>query len=70
MRVAVKISRCSCWMSVPNLRVRSSGSSKLIVSSTGSIRASRPTLGSRSSPNKAMSEPGGHSMLFVCMSGS
>jgi len=70
IRVGVKISCCSCWRSEPSLRVRPLGSSKLKVSSTGSIRVLRPTLGSRSSPNKVMSESGGRSMLFVYRIGS
>ena len=69
MRMGVKISRCSSW-SVPSLKVRPLGNSKGTVSSTGSRRASCPTLGSKSLPDKAMSEPGGRSMLFVCMMGS
>jgi len=63
IRVGVKISRCSCWRLVPILRVRPLESSRLTVSSTGSMCASCPTLGSRSSSDKAMPEPGGHSML-------
>jgi len=70
MRVGVKISRCSCWRPVPNLRVRPLGSSKLIVLSTGLICASRRNLGSRPLPDKAMLESGGRSMLLVCRSGS
>jgi len=66
IRMGVKISRCSYWRLVPNLRVRPLGRSKLIVLSTSSIRAPHPTLGSSSSPDKAMLESGGRSMLLVC----
>jgi len=55
---------------VPSLTVRSLGSSKGTVSLTGSRRASRPTMGSKSSPDKAMLEPGGCLMLFVWRMGS
>jgi len=48
--------------SVPSLMARPLGSSSGVVSSTGSRRASRPTLGSRPSLDKAMSEPGGRSI--------
>jgi len=65
MRVGVRISRCSCWRPVPSLRVRPLESSMGTMSSTGSRRASRPSLGSKSLPDKAMSESGGRSMLFV-----
>jgi len=70
MRVGAKISRCSCWRSLPNLRVRPLGSSRLTVSSIGSIRVLRPTLGSRSSRNSVMQESGGRSMWLVCRIGS
>jgi len=55
---------------VPSLRVRPLGSSKGTISSIGSRRASRPILGSKSSPDKAMLESGGCSMLFVWRMGS
>jgi len=45
-------------------------SSKLIVLSIGSIRALRPTLGSRLSPDNSVLELGGRSMLLVCRIGS
>ena len=70
IRVGAKIVRCSCWRPVLNWRVRPLESSKLIMLSTGSIRASRPILGSRSSPDKAMLESGGRLMLLVCRIGS
>jgi len=69
MRVGVSISCCSCWIPVPNLRVHPLGSPKGTVSSTGSICSSRPTLGSKSSLDKAMSESGGRSMFFIWMMG-
>jgi len=46
------------------------GSSRGEVSSTGSRRTSLPTLGSRSSPDRAMPKPGGRSMGLVCWIGS
>jgi len=55
---------------MPSLRVHPLGSSKGIVSLIGSRRASCPTLGSKSSLDKVMSELGGHSMLFVWRMGS
>jgi len=55
---------------VPKLMEWSLGSSKGEVSSTGSRRTSWPTLGSRSSPDRAMPEPGGRSMWLVCWIGS
>jgi len=56
------MSCCSGCKPVLSLMARPLGSSSGIVSSTGSRRTSRPILGSRSSPDKAMSEPGGHSI--------
>jgi len=56
------MSRCSDSSLVPSLMVQPLGSSRGVVSSTGSRRTSRLTLGSRSSPDKAISEPGGRSM--------
>jgi len=47
---------------VPRLMEWPFGSSRGVVSSNGSRRTSRPTLGSRSSPERAISEPGGRSM--------
>jgi len=40
------------------------------VSSIGSRRTSQPILGSRYSPERAMLEPGGHSIWLVCWIGS
>jgi len=62
MRVGVRMSRCSGYKPVPSLMARPLGSSSGVVSSIGSRRASRPTLGSKSYPNKALSEPGGRSI--------
>jgi len=42
------------------------GSSRGEISSTSSRRTSQLTLGSRSSPDRAMLEPGGRSMWLVC----
>jgi len=70
IRVGARISRCSCWRSVPNLSVRPLERSRLTVYSTGLIHASRPTLGSRSLPDRAILKPGGRSMLLVCRIGS
>jgi len=46
------------------------GSSTGEVSSTSSRRTSRPTLGSRTSPDRAILELGGGSMWLVCWIGS
>jgi len=56
------MSYCSGCNPVSSLMARPLGSSNAMVSSTGSRQASRSTLGSRSSPDKAMSEPGGRSI--------
>jgi len=56
------MSRCSDCKLVPSLMGRPLGSSSSVVSSTDSRRASRPTLGSRSSLDKAMLESGGRSI--------
>jgi len=56
------VARSSEFKSVPRLIERPLGSSRGEVSSTGSKRTSRPILGSRSSPNRNMLEPGGHSI--------
>jgi len=61
-RIGVMMARSSRFKLVPKLMEWPLGSSKGEVSSTGSRRTSRPTLGSRSSPNRAMPEPGGRSM--------
>ena len=53
---------CSSCNPVPSLMARPLRSSRGMVSLTGSRRASRPTLGSRSSPDKAISESGGRSI--------
>jgi len=64
IRVGVSMSRCSCRRSVPSLRVRPLGSSKSTVSSTCSRRASHPTLGSKSFPDKCQSRVGTQCCLF------
>jgi len=46
------------------------GSSRGEVSSTGSRQTSRPTLGFKSSPDRAMLELGDRSMWLVCWIGS
>jgi len=66
MRMGVMMARSSEFKLVPRLMEWPLGSSRGEVSSTGSRRTSRPTLGSRSSPDRAMSEPGGRSMWLVC----
>jgi len=66
VRMGVMMARSSEFKPVPRLIEWPLGSSKGEVSSTGSRRTSRPTLGSRSSPDSAMSEPGGRSMWLVC----
>ena len=50
MRVGVRMSHCSGCNLVPSLMVHPLGSSSGMVSSTSSRQVSRPTLGSRSSP--------------------
>jgi len=65
MRVGIRMSRCSGCKLVPSLMARPLRSSSGVVYSIGSRRASRPTLGSISSPDKAMSEPGGRSIWLV-----
>jgi len=66
MRMGVMMARSSEFKLVPRLIEWPLGSSRGEVSSTGSRRTSHPTLGSRSSPDKAMLEPGGRSMWLVC----
>jgi len=66
MRMGVMMTHSSEFKLVPRLMEWPLGSSRREVSSTGSRRTSRPTLGSRSSPDKAMPEPGGRSMWLVC----
>jgi len=64
------MARSSEFKPMPRLIEWSLGSSRGEVSSTSSRRTSRPTLGSRSSPDRAMPELGGHSMWLVCCIGS
>jgi len=66
MRMGVMMSHSSEFKSVPRLMEWPFGSSRGEVSSTGSRRTSRPTRGSRSSPDRAMPKPGGRSMWLVC----
>jgi len=66
MRMGVMMARSSEFKPVPRLMEWPLGSFRGEVSSTGSRRTSRPTLGSRSSPDRAMLEPGGRSMWLVC----
>jgi len=65
MRMGVMMARSSEFKPVPRFIEWPLGSSRGEVSSTGSRRTSRPTLGSRSSPDRAMLEPGGRSMWLV-----
>jgi len=60
------VARLSEFKLVPRLIEWPLGSSKGEVSSTGSRRTSRPTLGSRSSPDSVMREPGDRSMWLFC----
>jgi len=69
-RIGVMMARSSEFKLVPKLMEWPLGSSRGEVSSTASRRTSWPTLGSRSSPDGAMSESGGHSMWLVCWMGS
>jgi len=66
MRMGVMMARSSEFKPVPRLMEWSLGSFRGEVSSTGLRRTSQPNLGSRSSPNRAMPEPGGRSMWLVC----
>jgi len=61
-RSGVMMARSSESNLVPRLMEWPFGSSRGVVSSTGSRRTSRPALGSRSSPDRAIPEPGGRSM--------
>jgi len=70
MRMGVIVARSSEFKPVPKLMEWPLGSSKGVVSSTGSRRTSRPILGSRSSPDRAMRELGGCSIWLVCWIGS
>jgi len=69
-RIGVMMARSSEFKPVPKLMEWPLGSSRGEVSSTGSKRTSRSMLGSRSSPDRAMSEPGGRSMWLICWIGS
>jgi len=69
-RIGVMMARSLEFKPVPKLMEWPFGSSRGEVSSTGLKRTSRPTIGSRSSPDRAMSEPGGRSMWLVCWIGS
>jgi len=60
------MTRSSEFKPVPRLMEWPLGSSRGEVSSTGSKRTSQPTLGSRSSPDRAMPELGGRSIWLVC----
>jgi len=64
------MARSSEFKPVPRLIEWPLGSSRGEVSTTGSRRTSQPTLGSRSSPDRVMPEPGGRSMWLVCSIGS
>jgi len=61
-RTSVMMACSSDSNSVPSLMEWPFGSSRGVVFSTGSRRTSWPTLGSRSSPDRAIQEPGGRSM--------
>ena len=65
-RIGVMMARSSEFNLVPKLMEWPFESSRGEVSSTGSRRTSRPTLGSRFLPDRAMSEPGGRSRWLVC----
>jgi len=70
MRMGVIVARSSEFKLVPKLMEWPLGSSRGVVSSTGLRQTSRPILESRSSPDRAMRELGGRSILFVCWIGS
>jgi len=65
MRMGVMMTRSLEFKPVPRLMEWPLGSSRGEVSSTGSRRTSRPTLGSRSSSDRAMPKPGGRLMWLV-----
>jgi len=69
-RISVMMERSLEFKPVPKSMEWPFGSSRGEVSSTGSRRTSWPTLGSRSSPDRAMPEPGGRSIWLVCWIGS
>jgi len=60
------VARSSEFKPVPRLIEWPLGGCRGEVSSTGSRRTSRPILGSRSSPDRAMLESGGLSIWLVC----
>jgi len=66
MRMGVMMAHSSEFKPVPRLIEWPLGSFRGEVSSIGSRRTSRPTLGSRSLSDRAMLEPGGRSMWLVC----
>jgi len=66
MRMGVMMAHSSEFKPVPRLMEWPLESSRGEVSSTSSRQTSRPTLGSRSSPDRAMQEPVGRSMWLVC----
>jgi len=70
IRIGVMMTRSLEFKPVPKLMEWPFGSSRGEVSSTGLRRTSRPTLGSRSSPDRAMPKPDGRSMWLVCWIGS
>jgi len=59
IKMGVMMARSSKFKPVPKLMEWPLGSSRGEVSSTGSRRTSQPTLGSRSSPDRAMPESDG-----------
>jgi len=65
-KIGVMMARSSEFNPVPRLMEWPFRSSRGEVSSIGSRRTSQPTLGSRSSPDRAMPEPGGRSIWLVC----
>jgi len=69
VNVGVSTSRCSCCRPALSLRMHPVESSKFLVSSTGSMRESHPTLGSRSSSDRDMLESGWRSILWVWRTG-
>jgi len=69
-RTGLMTARSSEFNLVPKLMEWPLDSSRREVSPTGSRRTSRPTLGSRSSPDRAIPELGGRSMWLVCWIGS
>jgi len=69
-RIGVMMARSSEFNPMPRLMEWPFKSSRGELSSIGSRRTSQPTLGSRSSSDRATPKPSGRSMWLVCWIGS